>query len=221
MPLESGLAEQSSFSFDPEVAIEHLRSSDPALVRLIDVVGSFDLQVISTSSVFMALAQAIVYQQLHARAASTIFARVLALLPEDHEDAVAAHLLTVPEDQLKGAGLSRNKLLSLRDLAQRTVDGSIPHIVEFHAMDDEAIIERLTRVRGIGRWTAEMFLIFRLGRPDVWPVDDLGIRKGFSVAFGTPDLPSRTELLERGRPWQPYRTVASWYLWRAAELPKA
>src|SRR4029450_6319536 len=113
--------------------------------------------------------------------------------------------------------LSRSKVLSLRDLARRAERGEIPTLAQAQRMEDEAILERLAAVRGIGRWTVEMFLMFRLGRPDVLPVDAYGVRKGFAVAFGRRELPTPRELADRGERWKPYRTVASWYLWRAAE----
>lgn len=206
--------------FDPTVAVGHLRASDPALARLIDAVGPFDLQLKRTSSVFGALAEAIVHQQLNGKAAATIFARVSALFPRAHEGPTAKHLLRLSDEKLRGAGLSGSKLLSLRDLARRAVDGEIPTLAEVHRMDDDAIVERLTEVRGIGRWTVEMFLIFRLGRPDVWPTDDYGIRKGFSIAFRKRELPTPKDLEKRGARWKPYRTAASWYLWRAVELER-
>jgi 3-methyladenine DNA glycosylase/8-oxoguanine DNA glycosylase len=129
-------------------------------------------------------------------------------------------LLRTPDERLRAVGLSRAKLLALRDLAQRTADGGIPTLAVLDRLDDQAIIDCLTAVRGIGRWTVEMLLIFRLGRPDVLPADDLGIRKGFAVAFGRRQPPTRADIEKRGRRWQPYRTVASWYLWRAAERAK-
>ncbi len=122
------------------------------------------------------------------------------------------------DEQLRGAGLSRSKQLSLRDLAQRTDAGQLPTLAQIQRMDDEAIIERLTEVRGIGRWTVQMLLIFRLGRPDVLAVDDYGVRKGYSIAFGKRNLPAPTDLEKRGARWAPYRTVASWYFWRAVGL---
>src|SRR5206468_340232 len=130
----------------------------------------------------------------------------------------AEQLLAIAEDELRGAGLSRSKLLSLRDLAAKTVSGEIPMLDEIRHMGDDAIVERLTRVRGIGRWTVEMLLIFRLGRPDVLPVDDYGIRKGFALACRKRELPAPRDVAKRGLRWKPYRTVASWYLWGAAEL---
>src|SRR4029077_4104286 len=155
------------FGFDPRVAVEHVRASDAALARIIDAVGPFRMELKRTRGVFATLAEAVVYQQLHGRAAATIFARLCALFPRAHDGPTAADILGASDEKLRGAGLSRAKLLSLRDLARRATAGEIPTLVEIRGMDDEAIIARLTAVRGIGRWTAEMFLIFRLGRPDV------------------------------------------------------
>lgn len=207
-----------ALGFDTNVAVQHLRASDSALARLIDAVGPFRMRLDKTPSIFVALAEAIVYQQLTGKAAATIFARVRALFPRAHEGPTPEQILRASDDKLRGAGLSRSKLLSLRDLARRTADGELPTLAEVHRMEDEAIIERLTQVRGIGRWTVEMLLIFRLGRPDVLPADDYGIRKGFAIAFKKRELPSRQDLEKRGARWKPYRTVASWYLWRALEL---
>ena len=166
------------------------------------------------------MAEAIVYQQLTGKAAATIFARLLAIFPDTPERPTAEQLLGASDEQLRGAGLSRSKLLSLRDLARKSVNGELPILPEIHDLADEAIIERLTEVRGIGRWTVEMLLIFRLGRPDVLPADDYGLRKGFAIAYGR-ELPSRKELETYGLRWKPYRSVASWYLWRAVERATA
>jgi 3-methyladenine DNA glycosylase/8-oxoguanine DNA glycosylase len=201
--------------FVPATAVDHLRASDETLARVIETVGSFRLQLIGASSIFGALAQAIVYQQLTGKAAATIFARFCALFPGT--DPTAEQILTISEDELRGAGLSRSKLLSLRDLAGKTISGEIPTLAKIRHMEDEAIIERLTLVRGIGRWTVEMLLIFRLGRPDVLPADDYGIRKGFARAYTRGELPGRKDVETYGVRWKPYRTVASWYLWRLAE----
>ncbi len=209
-----------ALGFDPSVAVEHVRASDAALARLIDAVGPFRLQLKKTPSIFVGLAEAIVYQQLTPKAAATIFARVGALFPHAHEGPTPEQVLRASDEKLRAAGLSRSKLLSLRDLARRAADGEIPSLAELHSMEDEAIIERLTAVRGIGRWTVEMLLIFRLGRPDVLPAVDLGIRKGFAIAFEKRELPAREEVEEHGARWKPYRTTASWYLWRAVELAK-
>jgi len=201
--------------FEPTVAVKHLRASDASLARVIDRVGPFRLQLIEASSIFDALARAIVYQQLNGKAAAAIFARFCGLFPASGP--TAEQLLAASEDELRGAGLSRSKLLSLRDLAAKTVSREIPSLAEIRSMDDEAIIKSLTHVRGIGRWTVEMLLIFRLGRPDVLPADDYGIRKGFALVSGRAELPARKELEEYGLRWKPYRTVASWYLWRLVE----
>jgi methylated-DNA-[protein]-cysteine S-methyltransferase len=203
--------------FDPSVAVERLRATDAQLASVIDVVGPFGMRLKTTPSMFGALAEAIVYQQLNGKAAAAIYACVCALFASALEGPNAEQFLDVSSEQLRAAGLSRSKILSLRDLAERTVAGDIPTLAEAQRMDDEAIIEQLTQVRGVGRWTAQMLLMFRLGRPDVLPVDDYGIRKGFAITFATDELPARREVEERGALWKPYRTVASWYLWRAAE----
>jgi methylated-DNA-[protein]-cysteine S-methyltransferase len=210
----------AALGFDPGVAVEHLRASDPALARVIDAVGPFRMQLKKASNTFTVLAEAIVYQQLTGRAAATIFGRVCGLFPDANEGPTAEHIMRVSDDKLRAAGLSRAKLLSLRDLARRTAAGEIPTLAEIRNMENEAIIERLTAVRGIGRWTVEMLLIFRLGRPDVLPLDDYGVRKGFGFALRKRALPTRKDLEKRGGRWKPYRTVASWYLWRASELAK-
>ena len=209
-----------AFGFDPKVAVEHVRASDAALARIIDAVGPFRMELKKTPSIFVALAEAIVYQQLTGKAAATIFARACALFPHAHEGPTAEQILRTSDEKLRAAGLSRPKVLALRDLARRAADGKIPTLTEVHHMEDAAIIERLTEVRGIGRWTVEMLLIFRLGRPDVLPADDYGIRKGFAIAFKKRELAARQDLEKRGARWKPYRTVASWYLWRAVELAK-
>jgi O-6-methylguanine DNA methyltransferase len=205
------------FGFDPEEAVAALRAADPKLRRLIDRVGPCRMQLKTTPSIFAALAESIVYQQLNGKAAATIFARVRALFPRARGALSAAQVLGASETELRGAGLSKAKFLALRDLAERSQAGSIPSLARIQKLSDEEIIERLTEVRGIGRWTVEMLLMFRLGRPDVLPVDDFGVRKGYSIAFGTPEMPSKAELEARAERWRPYRTVASWYLWRATD----
>jgi len=201
--------------FEPALAVEHLRAADASLARVIDVVGPFRLQLIEAPSIFAALAQAIVYQQLNGKAAAASFARFRALFPGANP--TAEQVLAASEDELRSVGLSRSKLLSLRDLAGKTVGGEIPTLAEIRRMEDQAIIESLTHVRGIGRWTVEMLLIFRLGRPDVLPADDYGIRKGFALAYDRGELPARKDVETYGVRWKPYRTVASWYLWRLVE----
>ncbi|MEO7036266.1 MAG: methylated-DNA--[protein]-cysteine S-methyltransferase [Polyangiaceae bacterium] len=203
--------------FDAAQAVQALRASDAKLSKLIDRIGPCRLQLKTTPSLFAALAESVVYQQLHGKAAATIFARVRALFPRARGALSAAQVLSASETDLRGAGLSKAKFLALRDLAERNQNGSLPSLAQIQKLSDEAIVERLTEVRGIGRWTVEMLLMFRLGRPDILPVDDYGVRKGFSIAFGTPELPTREELEARAKRWMPYRTVASWYLWRATD----
>ena len=205
------------FGFDPAVAVEHLRASDATLARLIDRVGPFRMELKKTPSIFVALAEAIIYQQLTGKAAATIYGRVCALFRGGHAGPTPEQILRASDARLRSAGLSGPKLLALRDLARRAKNGTIPTLAEVHRMQDDAVIERLTEVRGIGRWTVEMLLIFRCGRPDVLPADDYGVRKGFAAAFKKRELPDRQDLEKRGARWKPYRTVASWYLWRAAE----
>ena len=207
-----------ALGFDPALAVRHLRESDADLARLIDDVGPFRMQIKNTSSVFSALSEAIVYQQLTGKAAATIYARLCALFPNARGELLPRHVLESRSEKLRKAGLSRAKVSSLKDLAKKVDKGKLPSLSDLHAMDNDAIIERLTDVRGIGRWTVEMLLMFRLGRPDVLPTDDYGIRKGFAIAYRKRALPEK-KLLERfGARWKPYRTVASWYLWRALDL---
>jgi 3-methyladenine DNA glycosylase/8-oxoguanine DNA glycosylase len=177
-------------------------------------------EIRTTHSVFGALAEAIVYQQLTGKAAATIYGRVCALCPS-RPGLTAERVLKLTDTKLRGAGLSRAKTLALRDLARKTIDGTVPTLRAIRRLDDATIVERLTDVRGIGRWTAEMLLMFRLGRPDVLPVGDYGIRKGFAVVMRKRALPSPAALEAHGERWRPYRTVASWYLWRALERENA
>ncbi|GAC1605559.1 MAG: DNA-3-methyladenine glycosylase [Myxococcales bacterium] len=194
-----------------------LARKDPALGRAMRLVGPFQMRHSSMHSPFEALATSIVYQQLTGKAAATILSRVVALFAPPFPR--PADLLATPDEKLRAAGLSRGKAAALKDLAQKTLDGLVPGLPELAAMEEEAIVERLTAVRGIGRWTVEMLLMFRLGRPDVLPATDYGVRKGFARAFGLAELPSPGQLLAHGEKWRPWRTVASWYLWRVTELP--
>jgi methylated-DNA-[protein]-cysteine S-methyltransferase len=212
---------EAAFGFDPEAAVAQLRAGDPLLSRLIDKVGPFRLELQRIPSVFGALAQAIVYQQLTGKAAATIFARLCGLFRNTADGLTPEQILRAGDERLRSAGLSRSKVLSLQDLARKAKSGELPTLAEVRRLDDESIIERLTAVRGIGRWTAEMLLIFRLGRPDVLPVDDYGVRKGFGVAFRKKELPSKKDVEKRGERWRPYRSVATWYLWRALDKPAA
>jgi methylated-DNA-[protein]-cysteine S-methyltransferase len=208
----------TGFPFDRNAAVDYLRASDAALARLIDRVGPFTLELEPTPSVFGSLAQAIVHQQLRVKAAATIYRRLGDMFPRTRHGFTAPDVLRASEEQLRGVGLSRAKVLALRDLAQRTVDGTLPTLAEIRRIDDDAIVDRLSAVRGIGRWSAEMFLITHLGRADVLPVDDFGLRRGFQRAFRTKVVPSPHEVARRGERWRPFRTVAAWYLWRGLEL---
>jgi len=205
--------------YDVAAALRHLGAADPVLGRHIARVGSFGLRLRQTKDPFLALAEAIVYQQLSGKAAATIFGRVTALVP--HGRLEPRHLPAIEDRTLRGAGLSRAKVASLRDLAARSTAGEVPTLRVLATMDDEAIVERLTAVRGIGRWTVEMLLMFRLGRPDVLPLADFGIRKGFAKVFraqrGKDGLAAPADVARRGERWRPFRSVASWYLWRALD----
>jgi len=212
--------------FDTDEALKHLRASDAKLGALIDRAGAFTLRLDPLPSPFTSLLESILYQQLHGKAAATIHARVRAYFGGDPAPQA---LLDTPDEVLRAAGVSGNKVRALKDLAARTLDGTIPTPAVIRKMPDAEIIERLTEVRGIGPWTVEMLLIFRLGRPDVLPVTDYGVRKGFALTFqrlpktrplAADDLPGAGVMLRRGKRWAPYRSVASWYLWRACDLAK-
>jgi 3-methyladenine DNA glycosylase/8-oxoguanine DNA glycosylase len=201
-------------TFDAGTARAHLVAADKKLARLMERVGPFRLQLRDTHNTFGALAEAIVYQQLTGKAAATIYGRVKALYPRRRFGPEG--VLATSDAQLRACGLSGNKLLALKDLAAKTQSGVVPTLRRLRMMSDDEIVERLTAVRGIGRWTVEMLLIFRLARPDVLPVDDYGVRKGFAIAFGGA-LPPPRAVTARGERWRPYRTMASWYLWRAVD----
>jgi DNA-3-methyladenine glycosylase II len=203
----------STFSFEPKLAIAHLRRVDPLLAPVIDATGPFAMELKDRRSVFVALAEAIVYQQLSNKAAATIFGRVCDQFPRGVAGLTPERLLALSDTEIRACGISRPKLKSLRDLARRTATGEIPTLTIVRKMDDEAIIERLVAVHGIGRWSAEMFLMFNLGRPDVLPLGDYSLRKAYATAFRKRTLPSPEALARAGEKWRPYRTVASWYLW--------
>lgn len=190
------------------------------MARLIAQVGPPTLRPDATPSLFFALARAIVSQQLSGKAASTIFGRVEAVLLATADGTFSpAALSEVDGAALRGAGLSGAKLLALRDLAAHCEDGRLPTMRGAARLADDALVERLTKVRGVGRWTVEMLLIFRLGRPDIFPVHDLGVQEGARRTFGLAERPSPAELAKLGVPLSPYRSLAAWYLWRATELP--
>lgn len=204
--------------YDLEQAVVHLRARDVRLGELIERVGPCGLGVRRLHSPFESLLRAIVHQQLHGSAAEAIHRRLLSLYGRrPHPAAVAA----TPLDRLRAVGLSQAKARAVVDLAEKTVAGVVPGRAALRRLTDESIVERLTAVRGVGRWTVEMLLLFGLGRPDVLPVGDYGVRQGFALAYRKRRLPTPRELQRQGERWRPYRSVASWYLWRAVELGRA
>jgi DNA-3-methyladenine glycosylase II len=202
-----------------EHAHRHLAATDPRLAALIARSLHYNIKPAVRIRPFHALAESIAYQQLSGKAAATIFGRVRALYPKE-KWLDPEKLLATRDETLRAAGLSRSKTAALKDLAAKTLDGTVPSARALVRMSDDEIIARLTTVRGIGRWTVEMLLLFDLGRPDVWPVDDYGVRKGFAKIFGKRKLPTPKQLMKLGEKWRPYRSVAAWYFWRALDAPK-
>jgi len=201
-----------------EHAHQHLAATDPRLAALIARSLRYNVKPAQSLRPFDALAESIAYQQLSGKAAATIFGRVRALYPrQKYLD--PKKILATPDDSFRAAGLSRSKIAALKDLAAKTIGGTVPSARAITRMSDEEIIVRLTEVRGIGRWTVEMLLLFDLGRPDVWPVDDYGVRKGFAKIFGRRKLPTPKQLMKFGEKWRPYRSMAAWYFWRALDVP--
>ncbi|HTU32589.1 MAG TPA: hypothetical protein VMF66_02165 [Candidatus Acidoferrum sp.] len=202
--------------FDHVEAHAFLARADERLKALIERVGAFQFKLDECDSVYESLLEAIVYQSISGKAAATIFERVRALgsngCPKPEE------ILRTRTQMLRKAGLSKAKILAAKDLAKKTIDGIVPTLAEAEKMSNEELITRLISVRGIGAWTVEMFLIFRLGRPDVLPIHDYGVQKGYALTYGKRRIPKPKELLKFGERWRPYRTVASWYMWRAVQL---
>jgi 3-methyladenine DNA glycosylase/8-oxoguanine DNA glycosylase len=196
-----------------------LSRADPVLGRLIARVGPYALVRHQLHNPYESLAESILHQQVHGKAAAAILARVRAhfqveLFPSPEQ------VRQAPMEDLRSLGLSRSKALAVKDLAEKAHAGLVPDAEALKTMSDEAIVEALTPIRGIGRWTVEMMLVFQLGRDDVLPASDYGVRAGFARVFRKKELPTPKQVLERGERWRPYRTVASWYLWRANELPR-
>jgi DNA-3-methyladenine glycosylase II len=202
-----------------ECAHQHLAATDPRLAALIARSLRYNVKPAQSIRPFDALAESIAYQQLSGKAAATIFGRVRALYPR-RKYLDPEKILATPDNTFRAAGLSRNKIAALKDLAAKTIDGTVPSGRALSRMSDDEIIARLITVRGIGRWTVEMLLLFDLGRPDVWPVDDYGVRKGFAKTFRRRKLPTPKQLLKFGEKWRPYRSVAAWYFWRALDAPE-
>lgn len=202
---------------DYERARRYLRRKDPVLAPIIRQVGPCQLPHIPAQPPFMALAEAIASQQLSVKAADTIFGRFCALFaPDNIPD--PARLLRLEDDVIRGAGFSRSKVTFLRDLAAHVTDKRLG-LDDLHTLPDEDVIRQLTAVKGIGVWTAEIYLMFRLQRPDVFPADDLGLVKAAERVYGMRRRPSRTKLLRLAERWRPYRSIAAWYLWRSLTLP--
>jgi DNA-3-methyladenine glycosylase II len=199
--------------------MRELCRADRRLARVIGKFGAFPTKRPKPQHPYESLLQAIVYQQLAGKAAATIFGRVKALgangfpTPED--------ILQIDDSKLRGAGLSRQKIAAVKDLAAKTIDGTVPPLATLRRMTETEIHERLVQVRGIGEWSVQMFLMFRLGRPDVLPVRDLGIQKGFQIVYGHRTVPKPEFILEYGERWRPYRSIASWYLWRTVDAKRA
>jgi len=197
-------------------AVEHLLRVDKKLGRHIRRVGPCELKPHRNRSVFRALVQAVTHQQLNGTAAATILRRFIALYPGKRFP-TPADVLATPDENLRAAGLSRAKAAAIKDIAAKTIEGVVPTPRAIARLTNEEIIVRLTSIRGVGPWTVEMLLMFTLGRPDVLPVTDFGVRKGFARVFGLKALPTPRELLAHGERWRPHCSVAAWYLWRAAD----
>jgi DNA-3-methyladenine glycosylase II len=200
-----------------ELAVGHLRAADPVLDQLIGRVGPCGLSISRQHSPFETLLRAVAHQQLHGAAARAILKRFIALYPGGDFPS-PEEVDATPDRELRAAGFSAGKIRCIRDLTAKTLAGVVPARRVIQRLDDEAIVERLTEVHGVGRWTVEMLLISALGRPDVLPVDDYGIRAGFRIAYAMKSMPKPITVMRRGERWRPYRTVASWYLWRATDL---
>ena len=202
---------------DYERARRYLMRKDPVLAAVIRQVGPCELPNIPHQPPFMALAEAIASQQLSTKAADTIFGRFCALFAPDNVPD-APRLLQLQDDMIRAAGFSRSKVLFLRDLATHVTERRL-ELDRLHELEDEHVLERLTAVKGIGVWTAEIYLMFRLRRPDIFPADDLGLVKAAQRVYGLRQRPTRKRLLKMAEAWRPYRSVAAWYLWRSLSLP--
>ncbi len=206
----------TNLAFDLTEAVRHLCERDEQLKRLVAEMAAFEIDVADAQSPYEVLMESIAYQSISGKAAATIFGRIKAL-GDNGRPPTPEKMLKIPTAKLRKAGLSGAKAAAMKDLARKTLEGIVPTHEEALKLPDEELVERLVSVRGIGAWTVEMFLIFRLGRPDVLPIHDLGVKKGWSVAYGKKHMPTPKELLQFGERWRPYRTVASWYMWRAFE----
>ncbi|HEY4312530.1 MAG TPA: DNA-3-methyladenine glycosylase [Pirellulales bacterium] len=206
-----------TLEYEPAQAIAAIGRADKYMAKLIRRVGPLELQPSKIDNTFQTLVRAIIYQQLSGKAAATIHGRAVDAFGT-RKKITPERLLSAKDEALRAVGLSRAKAAAVKDLAAKTLDGTVPTVAKLRKMSDEEILERLTSVRGIGVWTVEMLLLFRLGRPDVLPISDLGVRKGFMLTYGHKEMPKPTAILEHGERWRPYRSVASWYLWRAVDV---
>jgi DNA-3-methyladenine glycosylase II len=204
-----------------KVIIAHLTAVDPVMGRVIGACGPYAMEANMEGTPFLALARAIAHQQLNGTAANTILKRFVDSVGTNGAFPTPQQVLDAPEATLRAAGFSFAKIASLRDLAQKTLDGIVPDRETLASLSNDEIVERLTQVRGIGRWTVEMMLMFQLGRPDILPVDDFGVRNGFRLAYGLRKMPHPKALALFGERWSPHRSAAAWYLWRAVELHRA
>lgn len=205
-----------NYPYDVERGVDWLYSNDPQLGRLIDQVGPYRLKLRNTGTLFQALLHSIVYQQLSGKAARSIHRKLLRLFPNRYPS--PAQMLALSDEKLLAAGLSRAKLKAVKDLAAHCINRTIPHPRALRGMEDSAVVQHLRRVHGVGVWTAEMLLIFYLGRADILPAGDLGVLKGFRITYGLPSNPEPEQMLRHGERWRPYRSIASWYLWQASYL---
>ncbi len=202
--------------YNRKAAVHALRKADKRLARIIDGVGPFRLKTRNLSSPFETLMRSIIGQQLSGKAAASIYGRVMEL--NNGKPPLPRQVLKTDDEAFRGAGMAYAKVNAIKDLASKTLDGSLPTAAELRRMEDEEIVDRLVAVKGIGPWTVHMLLIFYLGRPDVLPVGDLGVRKGLRVAYGLEELPTPKELQKIGEKWRPFRSAASWYLWQAVDV---
>jgi DNA-3-methyladenine glycosylase II len=200
-------------------ALKHLSAVDPVMKKLIAEHGSCRLEHEPWRSPFQSLVQAVAHQQLNGTAANTILTRFKKLFPK-RKFPKPEDLADLTNEQIRACGFSFAKIAAIRDIAAKTLDGTIPSAAQIKKLSNEEIIERLTEARGVGRWTVEMLLIFQLGRQDVLPVDDFGVRSGFRVAYKKREMPKPRDLLKFGERWRPHATTAAWYLWRAADAAK-
>ena len=203
-------------SFDLGAATKHLAERDECLKRLIAETAPFKMDQDPLQSPYEALLEAIAYQSISGKAAATIYGRIKALSGNGRAPS-PQQMMKLRKSVLRKAGLSGAKVLAMKDLAKKTIEGVVPTLEQAERLSDDELVERLVSVRGIGAWTVEMFLIFRLGRPDVLPIHDLGVKKGWSITYDRKHMPRPNELLAFGERWRPYRTVASWYMWRACQ----